>query len=330
MTEIELHAPAPQALLAIDDLHVWLGRRPQAHVVRGLSYTVAPGEVVALVGESGSGKTISALAALGLLPPGLRVRTSGSVRLEGAELLGSSERALRRIRGRRAGVVFQDPQSSLDPVLTIGAQMTEAIRAHRKLPTPAARARAVELLERVGIPAAARRLDDYPHQFSGGMRQRVLIAMALASDPVLLIADEPTTALDVTIQAQIVALLDELRREQGMALVLITHDLGLVSGFADRMVVMYSGRAVEHGAVTELLKTPRHPYTAGLLRSVPDPTRGAEPLRPIPGAPPDLAVELPGCPFAPRCERRLDACVTEMPPLVASGDRAVACLNPQP
>jgi oligopeptide/dipeptide ABC transporter ATP-binding protein len=321
------------ALLRVDDLRVEFaqGKRP-VRAVRGLSYEIAPGEALGLVGESGSGKSVSALALLGLLPKRSATVTGTSATFDGTDLLRSSDAELERIRGRRIGMVFQDPLASLNPVLPIGDQIAEPLRRHRGLRGRAARMRAIELLELVGIPGAQRRVNDYPHQFSGGMRQRAMIAMALSCEPALLIADEPTTALDVTIQAQILDLLRRLRNELGMALLLITHDLGVVAGITDRIAVMYAGRIVETGPTRELLATPTHPYTAGLLRSLPrlDRPRQRE-LTPIEGSPPDLASELVGCPFRPRCPRALAICATVDPPLVpsaADGRRSVACHNP--
>jgi oligopeptide/dipeptide ABC transporter ATP-binding protein len=282
-----------------------------------LSYTVGAGETLGLVGESGSGKSVSALALLGLLPKRVGHITAGSVRFEGRELVGLPEDQLRHVRGARIAMIFQDPLSSLNPVLTVGRQITESLETHRRLNRAPARQRAVELLEMVGIPAARRRVDDYPHQFSGGMRQRATIAMALACEPALLIADEPTTALDVTIRAQILDLLGRLRAELNMAVLLITHDLGVVAGFADRLAVMYAGRIVETGQAEDVLARPEHPYTVGLLHSLPrlDRPRQAE-LKPIGGAPPDLAAQIVGCAFAPRCSWRLDRCWSVDPPML--------------
>jgi len=320
----------PEPLLAVEDLRVeFAGTRP-VRAVRGLSYELAPGEALGLVGESGSGKSVSALSLLRLLPPKVARITSGTAMFEGVDLLAIPTGQLEDVRGSRIGFVFQDPLVYLNPVLTVGEQIVESLRRHRGTGKAVAADRAADLLTLVGIPNARARLDDYPHQFSGGMRQRAMIAMSLACDPVLLIADEPTTALDVTIQAQILDLLRRLRREQGMALLIITHDLGVVAGITDRLAVMYAGRVVETGPTRDLLRTPRHPYTAGLLRSLPrlDQPRQAE-LTPIEGSPPDLASELVGCPFRPRCARALDRCATDDPPLTPAGDaRGVACWNP--
>ena len=286
--------------------------------VRGLDYQIQPGEVMGLVGESGSGKSVSAQALLGLLPKRVASIPKGSARFEGKELLGMAENDLRKVRGARIAMIFQDPLSSLNPVLTVGRQITEALEEHTDLSGNAAQARAVELLKLVGIPGAEKRVDDHPHQFSGGMRQRAMIAIALSCEPSLLIADEPTTALDVTIQAQILDLLQRLRKELGMAVLIITHDLGVVAGFADRLAVMYAGRLVEMGTTTEVLTTPSQPYTIGLLRSLArlDRPRQAA-LTPIEGSPPDLAAMLEGCPFAPRCAWRVPDCWDVAPVLEA-------------
>jgi oligopeptide/dipeptide ABC transporter ATP-binding protein len=307
---------AETPLLQVRDLHVEFQGRRTVRAVRGVSYDLARGETMGLVGESGSGKSVSALSLMGLLPKRVGRITQGSVKLEGRELVGASDAELKGIRGARIGMIFQDPLSSLNPVLTIGRQITESLETHKGLTGNAAKARAVELLELVGIPNAGRRVSEYPHQFSGGMRQRAMIAMALACEPTLLIADEPTTALDVTIQAQILDLLSRLRTELGMAVLIITHDLGVVAGFADRVAVMYAGRIVETGLTEEVLDDPKHPYTVGLLRSMPrlDRVRQAR-LTPIEGSPPDLGGTLVGCAFAPRCAWRLEVCRTVDPPL---------------
>ncbi|MBV9354762.1 MAG: ABC transporter ATP-binding protein, partial [Chloroflexi bacterium] len=318
-------------LLTVEHLRVEFAGRRVVHAVRGLSYTIAPGETLGLVGESGSGKSVSALALLGLLPKRVGRITAGSVRFEGRELVGLPENQLRDIRGARIAMIFQDPLSSLNPVLTIGRQITEGLETHRGLGHGAARARAVELLDLVGIPDARGRVNDYPHQFSGGMRQRASIAMALACEPVLLIADEPTTALDVTIRAQILDLLTRLRADLNMAILMITHDLGVVAGFADRLAVMYAGRIVETGPTEGVLARPEHPYTVGLLQSLPrlDRPRQTE-LKPIGGAPPDLASHIRGCPFAPRCAWRLDRCWSVDPDLLPSERDAPSRSVPAP
>ena len=317
-------------LLEVEDLRVrFKTQRGLVHAVNGISFDVRPGETLGLVGESGCGKSVTALATMGILPRAARIPT-GSIRLEGRELVGLSERPWRRIRGKEIAMIFQDPMTSLNPVLTVGAQLREAIEEHLDLDRKAATRRAVELLDQVGIPSAADRLRNYPHQFSGGMRQRVMIAMALACEPKLLIADEPTTALDVTIQAQILDLLRELIVERGTALVLITHDLGVVAGMCERVQVMYAGTLVEEGTASELFASPRHPYTLGLLQSVPRLDTGRrQPLRPIPGAPRNMLSEPDSCPFAARCRYRIERCTAELPELrrLDTGQRA-ACFNP--
>jgi oligopeptide transport system ATP-binding protein len=308
---------SPRPLLDVRDLTTYFFTG--AGVVRavdGISFALAPGEAVGLVGESGCGKSVSALSIMGLVPspPGRTV--AGEVLFDGRDLLRLSEAELRRVRGAEIAMVFQDPMTSLNPVLPVGLQLVEALEFHRGASRRAARRRAVELLDLVGIPAAARRLDDYPHQFSGGMRQRVMIAMAISCEPKLLIADEPTTALDVTIQAQILDLLRRLRRELGMALILITHDLGVVAGICDRVNVMYAGRIVEAADVDQAFLDSRHPYTLGLLNSIPriDRPLGAR-LVPIEGMPPDLVAKPVGCSFAPRCTFRVERCGLEAPGL---------------
>ncbi len=305
-------------LLEVDDLHVhFVTSRGVVRAVEGISYRVEAGEVAALVGESGCGKSVSSLAIMRLLakPAGRIVR--GRILFEGRDLLKLSDDEMREIRGRDIAMIFQEPMTSLNPVLTIGFQIMEPLLVHLGMTMDAARARALELLKMVGIPDAPRRLDQYPHQFSGGMRQRVMIAIGLACNPKLLIADEPTTALDVTIQAQILSLMKDLTRDLGIALVLITHNLGIVARYADRVNVMYAARMAEQGAARNVFALPLHPYTAGLLRSVPrlDRPRGAK-LETIEGAPPNLLAPPPGCRFAPRCPLRLDACVQALPPLI--------------
>jgi oligopeptide/dipeptide ABC transporter ATP-binding protein len=296
------------------------------HAVVDVSLSIDPGEIVAVVGESGSGKTVTAMSVLGLVrePPGRIV--GGSVRFQGRELRGLPPRELRRIRGGPVGMVFQDPMTALNPVMTIGAQIVEAIRLHHEVGRAAARDRAAELLRLVGVPNAGQRLRQHPHEFSGGMRQRAMIAMAIANDPSLIIADEPTTALDVTIQAQVLALIKRAQRETGAATILITHDLGVVAELADRVLVMYAGRVVEAASVLDLFARPRHPYTAGLLASLPRVDVASDTLRPIPGNPPNMAEPPDGCPFHPRCPIARDRCRTEAPALldVAPGRRS-AC-----
>ena len=290
------------------------------HAVNGISYSVNAGETVAIVGESGSGKSVGVMSLIRLIPQPPGKVVDGEVWFDGQDLLTLSEDELRNIRGNRIAMIFQDPMTSLNPVLTIGRQITESIELHMNMNRDQARKRAVQLLEMVGIPGADARLDDYPHQFSGGMRQRVMIAMGLSCDPQLLIADEPTTALDVTIQAQIVDLVTRLRDELGMAVIWITHDLGVVAGMAERVIVMYSGFIVEEAPVGELYAHPRHPYTLGLLRSIPRLDLGRQKrLIPIDGLPPDLLEAPTHCPFAPRCEFAIDKCWESNPPLETVG-----------
>ncbi|MBX2998731.1 MAG: ABC transporter ATP-binding protein [Caldilineaceae bacterium] len=290
------------------------------HAVNGISYEVAQGETVAIVGESGSGKSVGVMSLIRLIPEPPGKIVDGEVWFDGQDLLKLKEEELRRIRGNRIAMIFQDPMTSLNPVLTIGRQITESIELHMRFNRDDARRRAVELLELVGIPGASSRLDDYPHQFSGGMRQRVMIAMGLSCNPQLLIADEPTTALDVTIQAQIVDLVERLKEELGMAIIWITHDLGVVAGMADRVLVMYSGFIVEEAAVDALYAQPRHPYTLGLLRSIPRLDLGRQKrLIPIEGLPPDLLDPPSHCPFAPRCPFSVEKCWAENPPLMEVG-----------
>ena len=300
--------------------------------VDGISWDIDEGETLGLVGESGSGKSVSALSILRLIPrpPGRIVE--GEIWFEGQNLLEASDAEIRNIRGNRIAMVFQEPMTSLNPVLTIGHQITEAIKLHLGLDRPEAEARAVELLELVGIPEAAGRLHDYPHQFSGGMRQRVMIAMALSCNPKLLLADEPTTALDVTIQAQILEIMARLSKELGTAVVVITHNLGVVARYADRVNVMYAGKIVESGSTMDIFKDPRHPYTVGLMASVPrlDATEKRR-LYAIDGQPPLLIDPIPGCPFEPRCEWRIERCKLEAPPLELKADHhwAACWRNPQ-
>ncbi|MFB7473960.1 dipeptide ABC transporter ATP-binding protein [Kitasatospora sp. NPDC056184] len=320
--------PAGTPLLHVRDLRVdFTGPRGTAPVpaVRGVDLALRRGETLGIVGESGSGKSVTALAVLGLLPGTARVR--GSVRLDGRELVGLPGRELAAVRGRRIAMVFQDPLSAFTPVYRIGDQLVEALRVHRAgLDRTAARKRAADLLDLVGIPAPDRALDSFPHEFSGGMRQRAMIAMAVANDPDVLLADEPTTALDVTIQAQVLDVLRTARRETGAALVLVSHDLGVIAGMADRVAVMYAGRVVETAGVDELFAAPRHPYTLGLIGAVPrlDGRRG--PLVPIPGTPAPMAGLPAGCPFAARCPLAEDRCRTAEPPLAGDGHLA-ACVR---
>ncbi|HEY4201168.1 MAG TPA: ABC transporter ATP-binding protein [Devosiaceae bacterium] len=294
--------------------------------VNDVSFNVQPGELVGVVGESGSGKSVTALAIMGLLPPTAVV--SGEIAFEGRNIVGLPSRQLRALRGSRLGMIFQEPMTSLNPVFTVGDQITEAVRAHDRLSRRAAQERAVELLEKVGIPSPRRRLDDYPHQLSGGMRQRVMIAIALSCSPKLLIADEPTTALDVTIQAQLLDLLNDLRAEFGTAIVLITHNMGVMAEVADRVVVMYSSRVVEEADIFDLFDRPQHPYTEGLLASTPDMDADARRLVTIPGGMPSPGSLPSGCLFAPRCPKAIEACTLAQPPLIAlPGGQKAACIR---
>ncbi|MCL6429679.1 MAG: ABC transporter ATP-binding protein [Anaerolineae bacterium] len=297
------------------------------NAVNGIDFSVDEGETLGIVGESGCGKSVSVLSVMRLIPqpPGRIV--GGEVWFGGRDLLRVDEAEMRQVRGNKIAMVFQDPMTSLNPVLTINQQVSEALQLHLGMDKAQARKRAIELLEMVNIPRAADRIDDYPHQFSGGMRQRVMIAMGLSCSPQLLIADEPTTALDVTIQAQILDIVKRLKRELGMAIIWITHDLGVVAGLAERVIVMYAGYVIEHAEVKDLYADPRHPYTLGLLRSIPrlDAERKAK-LTPIDGLPPDLIDMPPGCPFAPRCAYAIERCLVENPQLETVARRhQVAC-----
>ncbi|MFQ6019471.1 MAG: ABC transporter ATP-binding protein [Dehalococcoidia bacterium] len=310
-----------EPLLQVKDLRTYFyTEEGVVKAVDGVSYDLEEGEVLGLVGESGCGKTVSALSILRLIPnpPGRIV--AGEIRFNGQDLLTLSEEEIRRVRGHKIAMIFQEPMTSLNPVLTIGRQITEALELHLKMDRRAATKRAIELLEMVGIPEAEKRISDYPHQFSGGMRQRVMIAMALSCNPKLLLADEPTTALDVTIQAQILELLTRLTRELGTAVIIITHNLGVVARYADRVSVMYAGRIVESAAAKELYRRPLHPYTLGLLKSVPRLDRARKrKLEPIEGFPPDLAHMPAGCSFQPRCSFAVERCLRESPPLLDTG-----------
>ncbi len=295
--------------------------------VDGISYDVNEAETVALVGESGCGKSVSALSTMRLIAAPAGRIVGGQIRFKGRDLLTLDEESMRKIRGREIAMVFQEPMTSLNPVLTVGRQLTESLEIHLSMTREQARQRAVALLAMVGIPDPERRLTQYPHQFSGGMRQRVMIAMALSCGPSLILADEPTTALDVTIQAQILELMKDLSRRLGVAMVLITHNLGVVARYADRVNVMYAGRMIEQGSAREVYANPRHPYTLGLLRSVPrlDEPRKAK-LKPIDGQPPDLTRLPSGCAFAPRCRYVIARCQEELPPLMpVADDHLSAC-----
>ncbi|HJX67806.1 MAG TPA: ABC transporter ATP-binding protein [Candidatus Limnocylindrales bacterium] len=329
-------------LLSINDLVVRFRTHDgTVYAVNGVSFDLDQGETLGLVGESGCGKSVTNLAVMRLLPAPAGKIEGGKVYFDGQDLLSLDESEMRDLRGKDIAMIFQDPMTSLNPVLTIEEQMVETIRAHRRVSKAEARARTLELLNTVGIPQPEARLRNFPHQFSGGMRQRVMIAMALALEPKLLIADEPTTALDVTIQAQVLDLLQRMAAEQGTALILITHDLGVVAGMTKRVNVMYAGFVVESASTPDLFARPRHPYTVGLLHSMPRlDAQPGEPLIPIEGVPPDLRRAPVGCPFAPRCAWRVEKCWTAMPPLdpidatqeiVTTGPNAthrIACWNP--
>jgi peptide/nickel transport system ATP-binding protein len=314
-------------LLEVRDVAVHFGTKAGVvKAVDGISFDVAHGEVVGLVGESGSGKTVTGFSILGLIDAPGRI-VSGSVKLEGRELVGADPGHLRSLRGRRIAMVFQDPSTTLNPVLTVATQMQLALAAHERVSAKAARSRSIEVLEKVGIPDAARRLNDYPHQFSGGMRQRVAIAIALLNHPALIICDEPTTALDVSIQAQILTEMRTLVRDFDTALIWISHDLATVSSIASRLLVMYAGRLIEEGPTAAVLLAPRHPYTQGLLNSLPAKTEPGHDLNQISGSMPSLLNLPPGCAFAPRCTQA-DALCSQLPAMMPSGARSVRCHHP--
>ncbi len=293
--------------------------------VDGVSFTLERGEMLALVGESGCGKSLTSLALLQLIPPPGRIESGSVIRLGDTDVLALKGEALRRIRGRRIGMIFQDPMTSLNPVFTVGAQIVEGIRAHFKMPSAEARQRALQLLQEVGIPDPVERLKAYPHQLSGGMRQRVMIAIALAAEPEILVADEPTTALDVTVQAQILEVLDSLRARRGMAVLLITHDLGIVAGRADRVAVMYAGQIVEEATTPRLFANPSHPYTQGLFASVPRITGPLKRLNPIRGSVPAPAAWPSGCRFRPRCPQAFDRSEIEPPLIPVEPEHRMRC-----
>ena len=315
-------------VLEVEDIHTRFHTRDGTiYAVNGVGFDLDEGELLGVVGESGCGKSVTMLSMLKLLPMPPAEIVSGRACLDGKDLMALDAEELRRVRGAEVGFIFQDPMTSLNPVLTIGYQLMEPLRTHLGMGRSAARQRAVEMLDRVGIPSAEDRLSAFPHQFSGGMRQRVMIAIALACNPKLLIADEPTTALDVTIQAQILDLIKDLRRQFGIAIIWITHDLGVLAGLADRIVIMYAGKIVERADVSSLYGRPQHPYTRGLLGTLPrlDGTR-ADRLATIPGQPPHLSEPPRGCPFASRCPHAFDVCRRENPPLLQVGDgHEVAC-----
>jgi peptide/nickel transport system ATP-binding protein len=311
-------------LLSVRDLRVEFAAREGPLVaLDGVSFDIAPGEVLGVVGESGAGKSLTGLAIIGLLDPPGRI-AGGEISLDGERIDNLPRERMRLIRGRRIGIIFQDPMTSLNPLLRIGDQLTETILAHKSIRRREARERAIAWLGEVGLPSPEERFDGYPHEFSGGMRQRVVIALALCAEPALVIADEPTTALDVSVQAQIITLLKSLTRRHGAAVMLITHDMGVIAETADRVAVMYAGRIAEVGEVHQVVRDPLHPYTQGLMAAIPTLKAGARRLAQIPGAMPRLSAIPSGCAFAPRCPKAFERCA-ERPPLIAIGDRGAAC-----
>ena len=313
------------SLLQVKNLVVeFPGRRGTLRALDDISFEIAPGEILGVVGESGAGKSLTGAAIIGLLEPPGRV-ASGQILLEGQRIDNLGPEPMRRIRGRRIGAIFQDPLTSLNPLYTIGRQLTETIQTHLPVTPREARARAISLLDDTGIPAAAQRIDHYPHQFSGGMRQRVVIALALAAEPKLIVADEPTTALDVSIQAQIITLLKNICKERGAAVMLITHDMGVIAETCDRVAVLYAGRVAEIGPVREVIHQPAHPYTAGLMAAIPDITVDRDRLYQIDGTMPRLNAIPPGCAFNPRCPKTFDRCKIERPDLLPAGATRAAC-----
>ncbi len=318
-----------EPLLSVRDLVVeFPNRHGTLRALDRVSFDIAPGEVLGMVGESGAGKSITGSAIIGLIEPPGRI-AGGEIRLKGTRIDNLPMHKMRRIRGKRIGMVFQDPLTSLNPLYTVARQITETIRAHHDVGPSEARKRAIALLDRVGIPAAARRIDDYPHHFSGGMRQRVVIALALCAEPELVIADEPTTALDVSVQAQIIDVLKDICAERGAAVMLITHDMGVIAETADRIAVLYAGRMAEIGPVADVIQRAEHPYTQGLMGSIPTLTQVTDRLTQIPGAMPRLNAIPPGCAFNPRCPKVMDRCRSERPELMSRpGSRKVACWLP--
>jgi peptide/nickel transport system ATP-binding protein len=313
-----------ESVLKIRDLRVTFNTQlGELRAVRGVDVDVTPGEILGVVGESGSGKSVSFLAAMGLLPKSATI--TGSVELDGVELIGAGRKAIRSVRGKSLAMVFQDPLSALNPVHRVGDQIVEMIQSHQDMNTHDAEKKAVELLEIVGIPQPDERALQYPHEFSGGMRQRVVIAMAIANNPKVLIADEPTTALDVTVQAQILEVIQRVQQTFGTAVVLITHDLGVIARVADSVNVMYAGRNVESGSVQSIFDHPSHPYTRGLLSSLPH--EGIERLHPIAGFPPNMLAPPSGCGFAPRCQHAIEACSAELPSLSSFEDLLTSCIR---
>ncbi|OCW59605.1 ABC transporter ATP-binding protein [Hoeflea olei] len=312
-------------ILTVENLTVCFpGRRGTINAIEDVSLSVSAGEILGMVGESGAGKSMTGAAIIGLIEPPGRI-AKGEIRLEGERIDNLRPEAMRRLRGRRIGAIFQDPLTSLNPVLTVGEQLIETIQTHLRLPRSQARERAIDWLRRVGIPAPEARIDTYPHQYSGGMRQRVVIALALCAEPQLVIADEPTTALDVSVQAQIIALLRKLARETGVAVILVTHDMGVIAETADRVAVMYAGRIVEIGEVADVLTAPKHPYTSGLMASIPRIGERPETLPQIEGAMPRPHARPEGCAFAPRCPHRMEICTRERPEPRGTLTRSVAC-----
>ena len=313
------------SLLQVKNLVVeFPNRRGTLRAIDGISFDIAPGEILGVVGESGAGKSLTGASIIGLLEPPGRI-ASGEVLLEGKRIDNLDNDELRHIRGRKIGAIFQDPLTSLNPLYSVGKQLTETIQAHLPVSNAEARKRAIDLLKDTGIPAAEQRIDHYPHQFSGGMRQRVVIALALAAEPKLIVADEPTTALDVSIQAQIISLLKNICKNRGAAVMLITHDMGVIAETCDRVAVMYAGRIVEIGPVHEVINHPAHPYTAGLMASIPDITQDREYLNQIDGAMPRLNAIPTGCAFNPRCPKVFDRCRVERPELLNAGATRAAC-----
>ncbi|MBY0338501.1 MAG: ABC transporter ATP-binding protein [Acetobacteraceae bacterium] len=318
-------APATAPLLSVRNLRVeFPTRRGTLVALDDVSFDIHPGEVLGVVGESGAGKSMTGAAIIGLLEPPGRI-AAGSISLAGKRIDNLPYEQMRRIRGREIGAIFQDPLTTLNPLYTVGRQLVETITTHLPVGPAEARRRAIEWLELVGIPAAAQRVDSYPHEFSGGMRQRVVIALALCAEPKLVVADEPTTALDVSIQAQVIALLKRLAREKGTAMMLVTHDMGVIAETADRVAVMYAGRIIEIGAVRSVVKEAAHPYTAGLMGSIPPISHRVERLEQIDGAMPRLSAIPPGCPYNPRCPRVFDKCLTLRPELLDAGATRAAC-----
>ena len=313
------------SLLQVKNLVVeFPGRRGTLRALDDISFEIAPGEILGVVGESGAGKSLTGASIIGLLEPPGRV-ASGQILLQGQRIDNLDHNAMRSIRGRKIGAIFQDPLTSLNPLYSVGRQLIETIRTHLPVSEQEAKDRAISLLQDTGIPAAAERIDHYPHQFSGGMRQRVVIALALAAEPQLIVADEPTTALDVSIQAQIITLLKRICKDRGAAVMLITHDMGVIAETCDRVAVMYAGRIAEIGPVHDVINRPAHPYTEGLMASIPDMTQDRERLNQIDGAMPRLNAIPTGCAFNPRCPRSFDRCTRERPELMAAGNNRAAC-----